>query len=50
MIYKVKRRTLKAIKLTGRPNRETVISEDDILNLRIALNTAKSFDAFLDVI
>lgn len=31
----------------GRPNRETVISNDDILNLQIALNASKSFDSFL---
>ncbi len=36
-------------KLTGRPKRETVISEDDILNLRIALNTFTSLDVFLEV-
>jgi hypothetical protein len=31
----------------GKPSRETVIGSDDILNLRIALNTAKSLREFL---
>lgn len=34
--------------LTGRPEREHIISEDDILNLHIAMNSAKSLDDFLD--
>lgn len=36
--------------LAGRPNRETVIGADDILNLKIALETAKSFSAFLEMV
>lgn len=36
--------------LEGRPQRDTVIGEDDILNLKIALETAKSFSAFLEMI
>jgi hypothetical protein len=31
----------------GRPEREKVIGKDDILNLRIALNTSESLSAFL---
>lgn len=31
----------------GRPDRETVIALDDILNLRIALATAKTLEEFL---
>lgn len=31
----------------GRPNRETVINQDDIINLKIALNTL-SFKEFLE--
>jgi hypothetical protein len=34
--------------LGGRPSREKIISEDDITNLIIALNTAKSLDVFLE--
>jgi hypothetical protein len=34
--------------LGGRPHRETVISEDDIMNLVISLNTAKSFEMFME--
>jgi hypothetical protein len=36
--------------LGGRPNRETVISNEDILNLSIALSTAKSFENFLEMV
>jgi len=32
--------------LAGRPDRETVISTDDILNLQIALNTAQDLEEF----
>jgi len=32
--------------LGGRPDRETVISTDDILNLQIALNTAQDLEKF----
>ena len=34
----------------GRPNRSTVIGSDDIANLIIALNTAKSIDDFVAVV
>ena len=34
----------------GRPDRTTIISADEILNLVIALNTAISFDDFLEMI
>jgi hypothetical protein len=34
--------------LEGRPNRDTVISSDDILNLKIALNQSSSFKEFLE--
>jgi hypothetical protein len=34
--------------LGGRPNRETVINMDDIVNLEILLNTTKSVDEFLN--
>ena len=34
--------------LGGRPHRDNVISEDDITNLIIALNTAKSLEVFLE--
>jgi hypothetical protein len=33
--------------LKGRPSRATVIGQDDIANLLIALNTSKDFDSFL---
>jgi hypothetical protein len=36
--------------LGGRPQRDTIISEDDICNLKIALETAPSFSAFLKMI
>jgi hypothetical protein len=31
----------------GRPDRQTVINQDDILNLRIALETSTSLEDFL---
>lgn len=34
--------------LEGRPHRDSIISEDDITNLIIALNTAKSLEVFLE--
>ncbi len=34
--------------LIGRPEREHIISEDDILNLQIAMNSAKDLDDFLE--
>jgi hypothetical protein len=33
--------------LKGRPNRDTVIGGDDILNLRIALETSTTVEDFL---
>ena len=33
--------------LEGRPNRDTVISSDDVLNLKIALNQSSTFKEFL---
>jgi hypothetical protein len=42
--------TVPSIILTGRPNRDTVISEDDITNLVIALNTFTTFKAFLKLV
>jgi hypothetical protein len=36
--------------LNGRPERERVIGEDDIMNLRIALGTATSLDAFIAMV
>ncbi len=33
--------------LEGRPYRNTVIEDDDLTNLRIALNTARNLDEFL---
>jgi len=36
--------------LQGRPNRETVINGDDILNLKIALETSKDVESFLALV
>jgi hypothetical protein len=36
--------------LAGRPNREMAINDDDLLNLTILLNTAKSLEEFLESI
>jgi hypothetical protein len=33
--------------LGGRPKRETIIGPDDIVNLRIALNTNDSVESFI---
>ena len=35
--------------LNGRPERDTIISEDEILDLRIALNTSTFVDQFLQL-
>ena len=35
--------------LSGRPERTTIISEDEILNLRINLNITKSVTEFLEL-
>lgn len=34
------------VKLSRRPNRETVIGREDILNLRIALETSRTWEEF----
>jgi Ca2+/Na+ antiporter len=34
----------------GKPNREKIIKKEDVENLVIALNTAKSFDDFLNMV
>jgi hypothetical protein len=34
--------------LGGRPERDTIISEDDIMNLVISLNTAKSMEELIE--
>jgi hypothetical protein len=36
--------------LSGRPERETIISVDEIINLTITLNVTKSVDEFLKLI
>lgn len=36
--------------LGGRPQRETVIGADDIMNLRIACNTKNSLEEFLQLL
>ena len=33
--------------LGGRPERETIIAKDDIMNLEITLNTCSTLDEFL---
>ena len=33
--------------LEGRPKREKIIGANDVMNLKIALNTAKSMEEFL---
>ena len=38
------------VSLTGRPERDTVISQDDIVNLSIALNTTGDIKHFLKVV
>jgi hypothetical protein len=34
----------------GRPHREAVIGSEDLINLKIALNTSKTFDDFLNTL
>lgn len=34
----------------GRPQRDLIINDEDILNLRIALNTAKDLNSFLKMV
>ena len=36
--------------LDGRPKRDTIINNDDMLNLTIAFNTAQSIEEFLTLI
>lgn len=36
--------------LSGRPERDTIISVDEIINLTISLNVTKSVDEFLQLI
>lgn len=36
--------------LSGRPDRDSEIGKDDLMNLEIALNTTKSVDDFLKTI
>lgn len=38
------------VELIGRPERDTVIDENDIMNLKIALATARSFEEFLTLV
>lgn len=35
--------------LGGRPDRDTVINDDDIANLKINLNVTKSVDEFIEL-
>ena len=41
---------LSEYKPSKKPNRDLLINEDDELNLQIALNTAKSFNEFLELV
>ena len=36
--------------LSGRPERDRAINDEDIVNLKIAINTAKSLDEFLELV
>jgi len=36
--------------LTGRPDRQTIISKDEVINLTIALNTTEDVNDFLKII
>jgi len=40
-------RTKRMLFLSGRPERDTCINNEDIINLKIALATAQSLEAFL---
>jgi hypothetical protein len=40
----------KAPVFPGRPENRGVIKSEDIVNLKIALNTAKSFESFLEMV
>lgn len=46
-IYQI---TDKSVEFEGRPERDTIISEDEILNLIILLHTETDFDTFLSKI
>jgi hypothetical protein len=39
-----------AVEIKSRPVRDLIINEDDIINLKIALETAKSLDEFLEMV
>lgn len=39
-----------SVTITGRPDRDTAIGHDDIINLQIALNTTNDVSEFLAVI
>lgn len=39
-----------ATSLSGRPDRETVINDDDLLNIQIAFGSAKSFEELLELL
>ena len=39
-----------SVKLSNRPKRDKKINQDDIINLQIALNTAKSEEEFLRMV
>jgi len=34
----------------GRPERDTIINDDDIINLKIALGSSNSLESFLEVV
>jgi len=38
------------VELTGRPERDTVINDEDIANLKIALETARTLEEFLALV
>ena len=49
LIQQLKKMTIKN-KRSVRPDRDTIINNEDILNLKIALNSSKSFDDFLRMV
>ena len=38
------------VSLTGRPDRDTIIDQDDLINLTIALNTTNDISEFIKVV
>lgn len=38
------------VELVGRPERDTVINEEDIANLKIAFETARTMEEFLSLV